>query len=660
MLTNDVFKVPRKNGSRAFNSFMLNPFSNQTSPPPKHCLEALVALAHTSGDKTAVAAHDADWTYRDLVTQAVGASQILLRKGGVVRFPPDTVIPLIASPSARGLVALLGIQYAGAAYLPIDPAYPRSRIEAMALPTHPPIAIVEDSFASELAFLASVGIPVLTLTELFAEADKRKRNSELAAFSPAAISPKDLAYVIYTSGSTGSPKGVMIEHSPLVHMAYWHAAAFGLNSKSQVLQFASWCFDASVLEIFAALVAGATLHIPNRQAMRPGESLTKTLADRRITFALLPPSVLAITSSHGLDELEVVVSGGEVCSTAIAKSWGNNRRFFNAYGPTENTVTATVGECSASDQGDPPLGYLRPDVSAFIVDVNTELVPQGEAGELYLAGAGLARGYWGDGERTRTSFLEKSWGPGGESIRVYRTGDLVRARSDGSLVFIGRLDRQVKVRGHRVELEEIERQLAVAPNVQECAVVFEPASEQVPGGRLHAFAAFDSGANHPSTALLSELRNSLENKLPGFMIPQMHAITALPRNDREKVDFAALLKLAIEPNQVDGPNGHEQKVRGERPATDETKEINEPGGELSTLERELLVVWRTTLRDPTVGLDDHFVELGGDSLLAVRLTVVAAQRGISVPSECVWKYPTVRAMAKELHNGGRPPFREAT
>jgi non-ribosomal peptide synthetase component F/SAM-dependent methyltransferase/aryl carrier-like protein len=359
-------------------------------------------------------------TYGRLNRRANQLAYHLLERG-VKR---EALVALSIERSVDAVIAVLGIWKAGAACLPLDTAHPRERLAS----------ILEDAR------------PQISITEL---------PPGESADSPGCDG--DLAYVIYTSGSTGTPKGVMVEHRGLANVAAEQARWFGASPGSRVLQFASLSFDASIFEIVMALSTGATLVIAPRTA------LMKTLREQRITIATLTPSVLAAMPVEALPDLKVLNFAGEPVRPELATQWSaEGRRVFNLYGPTECTIWSTGAEIS----GEPSIGKPIANVRAYLLDKHLEPVPSGVPGELCIGGIGVARGYLNRPELTAERFVPDPFGDG----RLYRTGDLARRRSNGDLEFLGRIDRQVKVRGFRIEPGEIEAALQMHPAVRESVV----------------------------------------------------------------------------------------------------------------------------------------------------------------------------------------------
>ena len=385
---------------------------------------------------------------------------------------PEKVVAVCFERSADLIVAVLAILKSGAAYLPLDPAYPPERLREM---TEDSGAIFILAHRSLTPRFASSAIPIVGWEELLESsgevgaglgpqghgAERSPGGSLPAPTSLSSPQPANLAYVIYTSGSTGRPKGVMIDHAAWARLAEFQRQACALGPGDRVLQFSSISFDASVWEISLTLSAGAALVAARPGELLPGEPLAATLQGQDISCVLLPPSALAHLPSEAFPRLRVLIAGGEASWPDLVARWAPGRKFINAYGPTENTVVATWAECAPADAA-PPIGSPVPHSSAHVLGPDGLLALPGVPGELHVAGFGLSRGYLGRPGLTADRFEPNPFG-GDAGSRLYRTGDLVRWRPDGRLDYLGRVDRQVKVRGFRIELGEIEHGAGGAP-----------------------------------------------------------------------------------------------------------------------------------------------------------------------------------------------------
>ena len=417
-------------------------------------------------DAEAVVSGDRTLTYREL-EEAANRLAHRLRELGV---RAGTLVASCLDRSADVAVAFLGVLKAGGAYLPLEPAHPPARLASL----------LEDSGAPVLLTQARVAgrLPARSGATLRLDVDWPEIAARSPVRPPPIAGPEDAAYVIYTSGSTGRPKGVVIEHRSAAHLVEAGRAPLGVRPGSRVLQTASLGFDASVWELLMTLSVGATLCVEPLHALLPGAELSRTLGRHRITTAFLPPSVLAQQPFEPFPELETLIVGGEACPADLVDRWAPGRRFLNAYGPTECAVCSTLAECRAGG-GAPSIGGPLAGVRAYVLDPRGELAPIGVPGELFLGGPGVARGYLGRPELTEERFLPDPFSeePG---ARVYRTGDVVRWRRDGGLEFLGRADEQVKIRGVRIELREVEAALREHPAVKDAAV---EAREDTPGDR---------------------------------------------------------------------------------------------------------------------------------------------------------------------------------
>ncbi|WP_415793632.1 amino acid adenylation domain-containing protein, partial [Bordetella tumulicola] len=389
---------------------------------------------------------------------------------------PESVVGLCLERSLDMVVALLGIVKSGAAYLPLDPTYPRDRLRFMLADARPVCTITTATLAgslppdTELLRLDDPAVIAQCAVQSAADLTDAQRIAPLHLLHA--------AYVIYTSGSTGIPKGVVVSHAGLSNLANGQIERLGLSADSRVLQFASLSFDATLWELLMALGVGASLILPKPGALL-GTALVQKIRSHHISHALIPPSVLASTEHEevGTDALPTLLVVGEACSGELVNRWSAGRRMLNAYGPTEGTVCATISDPLSGGER-PPIGRPISNTQVYVLDEGLQLVPPGVAGELYICGAGLARGYLGRRGLTSERFVANPFGPPGS--RMYRTGDVVKWRPDGVLDFVGRADEQVKVRGYRIEPGEIESVLLSHPSVNQAAVMMR---EDRPGER---------------------------------------------------------------------------------------------------------------------------------------------------------------------------------
>lgn len=596
----------------------LLPFPNDTCI--HRLFEERVAAAPNA---LAVDSNDASITYDELNRQANRLARRLVELG----VGPDKLVG-ISTPRNVGMIkAMLAVLKAGGGCLPLDPDYPVARIQQTIQDSGPCVLLTEDPtrlqdyFATEKL---SAGKSQTRLSGPLALAINFDDSEIDDANLPDTAAADDLAYVIYTSGSTGVPKGVMVEHRNVGHMITWYSQCLGVRTDSRVLQFASLSFDAAMGEIFTTLCTGATLVLPPPGKALPGQPFVDFLQHQRVSSALIPPSFLEMLPDTKLPELKDLTVSGEVCPKEVVRRFGQGRRMFNGYGPTEGTVGATWYECNVKDNSPPLIGRPFPNVRVYLLDSNLQPVPTGVTGEIYIAGSGVARGYLNRPELNAQRFLPDPFQSGD---RMYRTGDLACWHRDGNLQYRGRCDEQIKVRGFRIEPGEIEAALEGLSGVRRAAVV---ASQQNGGRRLVAYLTADRSESDKTDGQLQprELRNALAKLLPNHMLPAEYVyIESLPLSPTGKVDR---LKLAArsEHDFVRNKNGEEA----------EHKPRNEN-------ERKLQKVWLDVLELDAVGIHDNYFEVGGNSLHIMQITAGAAAEGLRLSPRQLFEHQTIAQQA---------------
>lgn len=536
-----------------------------------------------------------------------------LRRLGVAA---DVPVLVCAERSLERLVAALAILKAGGGYVPLDPANPPERLGFMLADTGAPLALADER---AVAMLSGQGVHLLEMRAFEAQlAHESEDNLDGAAW------PEGLAYVIYTSGSTGRPKGVMVSHAAIVNRILWGQEAYPLDGADRVLQSAAFGFDFSVWETFAPLASGAAVVLPRPDGHRDPAYLVRLIDAQAITTAHFVPSMLQVF----LDELELqrcpslrlVFCGGEALPASLAQRFFElcpGAVLYNQYGPTETTVDSTFHRClPGADVNTVPIGRPVANTRTYVLDRALALVPGGSPGELCIGGVGLARGYLGRPDLTAACFVPDAQG-GVPGARLYRSGDVVRQRVDGSLEFLGRRDQQVKVRGARIEVGEIESALLAHPAMREAAVL----APRDPHGDNY-LAAYVACDERVTTA---DLRAFLALRLPDAMVPSCFVrLAALPRSASGKLDRRALPAPA--------PDAPEPGAGRVAPRT--------------ALEERLAGLFAAVLRVPQVGIHDDFFQLGGHSLLAMRLVSrVRETSACELPLRTLFEAPTVAGLA---------------
>ncbi|MFE3031376.1 amino acid adenylation domain-containing protein [Streptomyces canus] len=577
--------------------------------------ELIAARAAVHPDAVAVVCGKRSLTYAGLV----GRSARLARYLRALGVGPESMVALCLPRGLEMVTAVVAVGQAGGAYLPLDPDYPAERLAFM---------LTDGGAAVLVADRAAAGGLVGAVTEALDDGkvvwlDDPAVRAELAALptvppESVPVEPAALAYTIYTSGSTGTPKGVQVPHAGPANLVAGLGSVLGVAPGVRMLQFASFSFDAAVLDIAATLACGGTLVVATGQERAEPSRLTAMLRAGAVRAASVVPSLLGMLSPQELPGLDTVLVGAERLTERVARAWARNRRLVNTYGPTEASVMVTTGQVDPETRHAPPIGSAVPNVCLHVLDEELRPVAAGVTGELFIGGPQLARGYGGRPALTAERFVADPFA--GDGTRLYRTGDRVRWTAAGDLEFVGRTDDQVKVRGFRVELGEVEAALAAHPGVRTAVVALAGDGTR---SRLAAhLLPADPGAGIPGPA---DLREHLRGRLPDFMIPASFTeLAALPLTPAGKIDRAALPDPASDRPDLDGPYV--------APATP-TEDL------LAEILAEILGVG-------PIGAFDNFFELGGHSLLAMQvISRVREVFEVELSLAVLFDQPTVRGLA---------------
>ncbi|MCA2718480.1 non-ribosomal peptide synthetase [Microcystis sp. M169S2] len=583
----------------------------------EQCIHQLFeAQVERTPDAIAVVFEEQSLTYTELNHQANQLAHYLRTLG----VGAEVLVGISLERSLEMIIGLLAILKAGGAYLPLAPDYPTERLLFMLEDSQASFLITHSSLLAKLPPYQATLICLDEIEEQIAQYCQDNLQNGLTV--------SNLANVIYTSGSTGKPKGVMVEHRGLVNLALAQIQSFAVNHNSRVLQFASFSFDACISEILMTFGSGATLYLAQKNDLLPGQPLIERLVKNGITHVTLPPSALVVLPKESLPNLQTLIVAGEACSLDLVKQWSVGRNFFNAYGPTEASVCATIGQCYQDDLK-VTIGKAIANVQIYILDAFLQPVPVGVSGELYIGGVGVARGYLNRPELTAERFIPNPFDPpltpldkGVEQpSKLYKTGDLARYLPDGNIEYLGRIDNQVKIRGFRIELGEIETVLSQCPDVQNTAVIVR---EDTPGDkRLVAYVVLTSD----SQITTSELRQFLANQLPAYLVPNTFVILDnLPLTPSGKCDRRSL------------------------PIPDDQTRKNIPKiCPRNLVELQLAQIWSEILGINDIGIQENFFELGGHSLLAVSLINRIEQKlDKRLPLTSLFQNGTIASLAQLL------------
>ncbi|WP_394548956.1 amino acid adenylation domain-containing protein [Priestia aryabhattai] len=533
-------------------------------------------------------------TYRELSSKSNQLANLLKEKG----IGKNDVVAIMLPSSLNMIIGIMGILKAGGTYLPIDPTYPNERIKYF----------LDDSDAQLLITVSEQEI-AHSFTKDFLFINEEMLMEQDGSYALNISEPEDIAYLIYTSGSTGKPKGVMIQHNSLANLTLI-ASNLGIKEKTNVLQFSSFSFDASVWEIFPTLIAGGTLHIEEKEYLLE-YGLSQWMEENKINVATLPPSVLRTIEVAKLPYLQTIVTAGEACTADIVNKWSKGRKLINAYGPTESTVCATLTFLSPNSNNI-TIGRPIMNTQVYVVNECNQLQPVGVPGELCIGGHGLAKGYYNRQKLTAEKFIENPFQP---NSKIYKTGDLARWLPNGEIEYLGRIDHQVKIRGHRIEIGEVNECLLQHEEIQEAFIL--PFSREATNISLVAYYVAHSECS------IQSLRAYMSKQLPEYMIPfNFIRLPELPLTSNGKVDRNAL------------PKPKSQTENGIQPRNKK--------------EQLLKKLWQEVLEIKEFGIEHSFFELGGDSIKAIQIVAKLKQMDYKLKIKDIFKYPSIMNLSSRL------------
>jgi amino acid adenylation domain-containing protein len=593
--------------------------TSKTFGPPFCIHEAIEQQRLRTPHDTALFFEQRLLTYSELDDRANQLARYLRQKG----VGPETLVCALLERGFEMMVGLLGILKAGAAYLPLDPEQPPERLKRMIDDAQPKLLLTQERFLTLTTAIGSQSLEVICV-----DRDWQTIASEPTLRIESGAVPGNVAYVIYTSGSTGQPKGVAITHEAICNRLLWMQEEFPLRAHDRVLQKTVYSFDASVWELFLPLMTGASVVMAAAGAHRDSAALAAAIQEHEVTVLQMVPSMLAVLLEEpgikSCRSLQRVFSGGEALTESLQERFYervNWAKLINLYGPTEASIDASYYECERGQKRNKVIiGRPISNMQLYLLDERQQPVPVGTAGELYIGGVGLARGYWGQASLTAERFVPHGFSeePG---ARLYRTGDRVRYLSDGTIEYLGRMDHQVKLRGFRIELGEIETVLSEHPAVRHNVVILR---EDAPGEKQIVAYIVASGSEIPTAA---EWRQALKDKLPDYMIPAaFESLDTLPLTANGKLDK----KRLPPPTQV---------------ATDSERNYVAPR---TPLEETLANIWAEVLKLNRVGIHDNFFALGGDSIRSIQVKAAAQRVGLEFSLEQLFAHQSVHALAHEL------------
>ena len=600
--------------------------TNADYPKDKTLHQLFEEQVEKTPEHIAVVFEDRQLTYRELNARANQLARVLRGKG----VQPDSIVAIMAERSLEMIVGIMAILKSGGAYLPIGPEYPKERIQYMLEDSGANILLMQRQTRQKAEYAG-------TLLEIDDETLYAGNDSNLDMIN----TPGNLAYIIYTSGTTDKPKGAMIEHKNVVRLMMNDKMQFDFTPTDTWTMFHSYSFDFSVWEMYGALLYGGKLIIVPKMVAKDSSEYVKLLQKEQVTILNQTPSAFyglaeeEIQHPAPLLQLRYVIFGGEALQPIKLKSFKErypSTKLINMYGITETTVHVTYKEITLEEieANISNIGVPIPTLKTYVMDKNMKLLPVGVAGELCVAGDGVARGYLNKPELTSSKFVMN---PYSEKERMYKSGDLVKLLANGEMEYLGRIDHQVKIRGFRVELGEIEAALRKYPSIKEAVVFARSQKNEETIKRLVAYMV-PQGNEKLEDRLI---RNFLREKLPDYMIPSLFIVMeAVPLTANGKIDTRALHELEREKSELQ-------------------ESFTAPQTEA---EKQLAEIWQEVLEVGPVGIDDNFFDIGGDSILSIKVVAQAKKHGFDLSVEQLFQHVTIRELAQRMRRADPPEDRE--
>jgi amino acid adenylation domain-containing protein len=581
----------------------------QTPPQVTRTIgELFLEQARRSSSRTALIGENGAWTFEMLAGRASRLAADLARQG----IGRGDIVAIVSPRSPEMVMAMVAVVLAGAAYLPIEPDQPPERIRGMLEDARARLVLAGDGAER----LAEIAVPVQRL-------DLESAALSVAPTPPRPVGPDDPVYVLFTSGSTGRPKGVAVPHRALMNLLQWARGHFPIGENDVVLQRTPLGFDISVVEVWGPLLSGCPMVLAQPDRESDPRYIRDTIRKHGVTLIQMVPSlltlVLELKALQGCDTLQRVLCAGEALSTELVRRFhaAHDAELVNLYGPTETTIYATVWHCRRGAPDSPiPIGRPISNLSAYVLDRRGEPMPIGVPGELYLGGIGVALGYVNRTDLTGDRFVADPFSRSGDA-RMYKTGDRARFRPDGNLEYLGRIDDQLKLHGIRLEPGEIESLLNARPDVLESAI---GVTRTRTGLRLTAWVVPAPGANPGA----EQLREDLARVLPRSLVPSTVVfLDRLARTASGKIDRRALTLPIAEPVEYDAP--------------------------CTAMEARVADVWADILGRERIGRHDDLLELGGHSLVAIRIAHdLRSHLKVDITLRTILENPTVASLAGEL------------